>query len=95
MFEVFPPEAARTAIEETGLWVDATKLVDGTITRQQPDPGTTAPVGTEVSLYSVPLPAGSEDEGVPPVQDIEEGIPTTDDFPQDESAPRNPNQTDW
>lgn len=89
------PDEARAAIEDAGLWVDATKVVDGTITRQQPDPGTTAPVGTEVSLYSVPLPAGTDDEGTPPVRDIEEGIPSTDDFPQDDSTPRNPNQTDW
>lgn len=95
----FSPETARAALEEAGLWVDPTQAVDGTITSQNPASGTIAPMGTEVRLYSEPLPTEIEAGDIPPIRDIEEGIPVTDDLPQQttppETPPRDPNQTDW
>lgn len=95
-------DAAVAELEGVGLWVNPTQVIDGTITRQTPAPGSRAREGSEVRLYSEPLPTDPDEDGLPPIQEIEEGIPVTDDFPQPSTPPanepppqRDPNRTDW
>jgi beta-lactam-binding protein with PASTA domain len=61
------PVDARNALLEAELWVDPTRSVGGTITRQEPEAGEEVREGTEVRIYSEPL-----DETLPPI-DGEEG----------------------
>ncbi len=49
------PVDARRALAEAGLWVDPTRSVGGTVTRQEPDSGDEVRRGTEVRIYSDPL----------------------------------------
>jgi hypothetical protein len=61
------PVDARNALSEAKLWVDPTRSVGGTITRQEPEAGEEVREGTEVRIYSEPL-----DETLPPT-DGDEG----------------------
>ena len=49
-----PVDARRELVTE-GLWVDPTRSVGGTVTRQEPGPGEEVRRGTEVRIYSEPL----------------------------------------
>lgn len=49
------PVDARRELTEAGLWVDPTRSVGGTITRQEPETGEEVRKGTEVRIYSEPL----------------------------------------
>lgn len=64
------PVDARRALTETGLWVDPTRSVGGTITRQEPDAGDEVREGTEVRIYSEPI--GGD---APPLEGEAEPIP--------------------
>lgn len=55
------PVDARRELAEEGLWVDPTRSVGGTVTRQEPTAGSEAREGAEVRIYSEPL----EDEPGP------------------------------
>lgn len=60
------PEAATRTLVAAGLWVDPTRTISGTITRQEPAAGSETREGTEVRLYTDPLPdEPEEDEPVP------------------------------
>lgn len=68
------PDQARQVLTEVGLWVDPTREIGGTVTRQEPSPGGSVASGTEVRLYSEPL--EEEDAADPfwgPLEDEEEG----------------------
>ena len=54
------PVDARRELTRAGLWVDPTRSVGGTVTRQEPVPGSEARQGTEVRIYSEPLEDGPE-----------------------------------
>lgn len=58
------PVDARRELAGEGLWVDPTRSVGGTVTRQEPEPGSEARQGTEVRIYSEPLNDGLEGTGV-------------------------------
>ena len=62
------PVDARKALTDAGLWVDPTRAVGGTITRQTPEAGSEVREGTEVRIYSDPL-----DEQGPPSDNQPEG----------------------
>ncbi len=49
------PVDARRELTEAGLWVDPTRSLGGTVTRQEPASGGEARRGTEVRIYSDPL----------------------------------------
>ena len=49
-----PVDARRELVSE-GLWVDPTRSIGGTVTRQEPAPGEEVRQGTEVRIYSEPL----------------------------------------
>ena len=49
-----PVDARRELVGE-GLWVDPTRSIGGTVTRQEPAPGDEVRQGTEVRIYSEPL----------------------------------------
>ncbi len=57
-----PPIDARRTLTEAGLWVDPTRSVGGTITRQEPESGDEVREGTEVRIYSEPLDERSPSE---------------------------------
>jgi beta-lactam-binding protein with PASTA domain len=59
-----PPVDARRALTEADLWVDPTRSVGGTITRQEPNAEAEVRAGTEVRIYSEPL-----DSDAPPLDD--------------------------
>ena len=61
------PVDARRELTEAGLWVDPTRSVGGTITRQAPEADAEVREGTEVRIYSEPL-----DEQLPPSDEEEE-----------------------
>lgn len=75
------PVDARNALIEAKLWVDPTRSVGGTITRQEPEAGAEVREGTEVRIYSEPLdetlPPTDEDEG--PFEDRPAEQPSDDD----------------
>jgi serine/threonine-protein kinase len=58
------PVDARRALTEADLWVDPTRSVGGTITRQEPNAEAEVRAGTEVRIYSEPL-----DSDAPPLDD--------------------------
>lgn len=72
------PVDARTALIKARLWVDPTRAVGGTITRQAPEAGEEVREGTEIRIYSDPL-----DESLPPSSP--EGEPTEDQPAQQET----------
>ncbi|MEM1044080.1 MAG: PASTA domain-containing protein [Bacteroidota bacterium] len=49
------PVDARRALIEAGVWVDPTRSVGGTVTRQEPASGEDVRRGTEVRIYSDPI----------------------------------------
>ncbi len=49
------PVDARRELTEAGAWVDPTRSVGGTVTRQEPESGETVRRGTEVRIYSDPI----------------------------------------
>jgi eukaryotic-like serine/threonine-protein kinase len=49
------PVDARRELVTDGLWVDPTRSIGGTVTRQEPAPGEEVRQGTEVRIYSEPL----------------------------------------
>lgn len=49
------PVDARRELVSDGLWVDPTRSIGGTVTRQEPGPGEEVRQGTEVRIYSEPL----------------------------------------
>ena len=49
------PVDARRELASAGLWVDPTRSIGGTVTRQEPVAGNEARQGTEVRIYSEPL----------------------------------------
>lgn len=49
------PVDARRELVSQGLWVDPTRSIGGTVTRQEPAPGGEVRQGTEVRIYSEPL----------------------------------------
>ena len=49
------PVDARGDLTESGLWVDPTRSVGGTVTRQEPEAGDEVRRGTEVRIYSDPI----------------------------------------
>ena len=49
------PVDARRELVGDGLWVDPTRSIGGTVTRQEPAPGEEVRQGTEVRIYSEPL----------------------------------------
>ncbi len=49
------PVDARRELAEAGVWVDPTRSVGGTVTRQEPEAGDEVRRGTEVRIYSDPL----------------------------------------
>ncbi len=61
------PVDARRELTEAGVWVDPTRSVGGTVTRQDPASGGDVRRGTEVRIYSDPLdeitPQPSEETG--------------------------------
>jgi beta-lactam-binding protein with PASTA domain len=97
--------AQREAIAElqsVGLWVDPTRVISGTITRQEPSAGGIARVGTEVRLSSVPIDdepvvdprdQGFEEyeEGIPPFIEV----PPGEELPDLDERPRDPDRIDW
>lgn len=94
-------EGAMRTLEGAGLWVDPTRPVTGTITRQEPGPGSTVRQGAEVRLSSAPIEEDSppyEDEvldDVPVGEEQEEPSlpePVPDTPPE---PPRDPSRTDW
>jgi eukaryotic-like serine/threonine-protein kinase len=96
-------EAAAEALLAANLWIDPTREVSGTITRQEPAAGTEVRTGAEVRLSSVPIetpPEFPEDqpfdeeegfEQVPP-DEPEEAEPLE---PEPPPPPRAPERTDW
>lgn len=93
-------EQATRRLTEAGLWVDPTRAVSGTITRQEPAAGAGVQRGAEVRLSSVPVEEDDDDrhdadmypeypEGIP-----DDGtMPGTAVEPGDES--RDAGRTDW
>jgi beta-lactam-binding protein with PASTA domain len=55
------PVDARRALTDAGLWVDPTRSVGGSVTRQEPEPDAEVREGTEVRIYAEPLEPGTED----------------------------------
>lgn len=90
-------EAAVAALSDAGLWVDPTRSVSGTITRQEPSAGVDTRIGSEVRLSSVPIEEEPDDLPDSP-QEFEEGIPdATDQVPEvpEEVPERDAGRTDW
>lgn len=56
------PADARQVLTDARLWVDPAREIGGTVTRQDPRPGSSVTVGTEIRLYSEPL---SDEEAFP------------------------------
>lgn len=59
------PVDARRTLKEAELWVDPTRSVGGTITRQEPNAETEVRAGTEVRIYSEPLDSEAPTDGEP------------------------------
>ena len=58
------PVDARRELASQGLWVDPTRSIGGTVTRQEPAAGSEARQGTEIRIYSEPIQDGLEGTGV-------------------------------
>lgn len=96
-------EAAAEALQAANLWIDPTREVSGTVTRQEPVAGAEVRAGTEIRLSSAPIEAPPEfpedapfdsDEGFdpPPADEPEEADPFE---PEPPPPPRAPERTDW
>ena len=59
------PVDARQTLKRVDLWVDPTRSVGGTITRQEPAAGAEVREGTEVRIYSEPLDAAESPGSAP------------------------------
>lgn len=94
---------ALAALERAGLWVDPTRAVSGTITRQEPAAHALVQQGTEVRLSSVPIEGRDLPEALErhEYQEYEEGIPPFIEVPPGEPIPdideprRDPERIDW
>lgn len=73
------PVDARRELAGAGLWVDPTRSVGGTVTRQEPEAGGEVREGTEVRIYSEPISDQPEADGeTPEAEDVPEAEPATD-----------------
>jgi eukaryotic-like serine/threonine-protein kinase len=89
-------EEAAERLSTVGLWVDPTRAISGTVTRQEPFSGSTVRPGTEVRLSSVPI--EDEPDVIEPL-DYPEGMPpSVEDVAEDPvpaPTPRDADRTDW
>jgi eukaryotic-like serine/threonine-protein kinase len=96
-------DAAAQALLAVNLWIDPTREVSGTITRQEPSAGAEVRTGTEVRLSSAPIEAPPEFPEDPTFEDEDPFEPLPPDEPleadpfEDEPPPppRAPERTDW
>jgi beta-lactam-binding protein with PASTA domain len=91
-------DAAAEAIVGAGLWVDPTRSVSGTITRQEPSAGGDARIGSEVRLSSVPIEEEVDEYPEGLMDEYEDTIPEESDpapaDPTDEPE-RDAGRIDW
>lgn len=87
-----PYDEAAETLRAAGLWVDPTREITGTVTRQEPLAGIEARRGSEVRLSSAPI----EEEPVEEFDDLPFEEPQ-EGFPPDEvdAEPRDPVRVDW
>ena len=71
------PVDARRELAGAGLWVDPTRSIGGTVTRQEPEAGGAVREGTEVRIYSEPL-SDQPEAGDAPDPDVLEAEPDAD-----------------
>ena len=90
-------EDATARLAAVDLWVDPTRPVSGTVTRQEPSAGSSARPGSEVRLSSVPVeedPRETDpsyfDEAAPPAMEED---PEAEDLPG--RSPREVERSDW
>jgi hypothetical protein len=96
-------EAAAEALLGANLWIDPTREVSGTITRQEPAAGTEVRTGAEVRLSSVPIetpPEFPEDQPFDEEEGFEQVLPDEPEEaeplePEPPPPPRAPERTDW
>ncbi len=88
------PDAAAAALQRAGLWVDPTRTVSGTITRQEPEAGSTVRQGTEVTLSSIPIEEQDEPELFE--DDLSDEEPdAVPEPPSDSDDDRDASRRDW